>query len=132
MLSEGHANGRTQTKQTKTDPHTNTPKKTKTIKNPKTFLSCEFPWPAELCKYHCTDRQLVSVALMEIKYNSSDANDFLLICSSIARYKTSFLTSVTTCTSHQYENPVWSSPKINGALKTGASKGSTVHFPIYT
>jgi len=63
-------------------------------KGGKTFLSCEFPWPAELCKYYCPDAQLVSVALLEIKHNSGDTNDFLLIYSSTTRFKTFFLTSV--------------------------------------
>lgn len=55
-------------------------------KQTKTFLSCEFPWLAELCKYYCTDL-LVSVALLEFKHNSSDTNDFLLIYSSTTRFK---------------------------------------------
>lgn len=72
------------------------------------------------------------MALLEIKHNSSDVNDFLLIYSSTTRFKTFFLTSVTTCTSHHYENWVWTPPKINGAEKTRASKESTLHFPIHT
>lgn len=84
------------------------------------------------CKYHCSGDQLVSMALLEIKNSSSDTNEFLLIYSSTTRFKTSFLTSVTTCTSHHYENWVWIPPKINGAEKTWASKGSTPCFPIHT
>lgn len=86
-----------------------------------------------LCKYHCSGDQLVSMALLEIKNSSSDTNEFLLIyTSSTARFKTSFLTSVTTCASHHHENWAWISPKINGAEKTWASEGSTLCFPIHT
>lgn len=37
------------------------------------------------------------------KLNFTDVNEVLLIYSSATRFKT-FLTSVTTCTSHHYEN----------------------------
>lgn len=73
------------------------------------FLSYEFPWPAGLCKHYRPDDQLVSAALLEIKLHSTDANELLLICSSTTRFKT-FLTSMTTCTSHHYENRAWTPP----------------------
>lgn len=88
----------------------------KTTKNLRTFLSSGSP--AELYKYYCTDDQPASVALLKIKHNPSDANDFLLISSSTTRFKTSFFTLVTTCTSHHWENQGWTPPKINGAEKT--------------
>lgn len=105
-------------------------KKTPNTKNLRTFLSCGSP--AELCKYYCTDDQPASVALLKIKHNPSYANDFLLISSSTTRFKTSFFTSVTTSTSHHWENQGGTPPKINGAEDTWISKGSTLHFPAYT